>query len=39
LHETGWMKMEAGTATALSVPVILIGIALIVRHIRRGHME
>ena len=39
LHETGWMKMEAGTATALSVPVTLIGIALIVRHIRRGHME
>ena len=28
LHETGWMKMEAGTATALSVPVTLIGIAL-----------
>ena len=39
LHETGWMKMEAGTATALSVPVTLIGIALIVRRIRRGHME
>ena len=39
LYETGWMKMEAGTATALSVPVTLIGIALIVRRIRRGHME
>lgn len=39
LHETGWMKMEAGTATALAVPVALVGIALIVRHIRGKHVD
>ncbi|MDB5643346.1 MAG: hypothetical protein JWN07_2663 [Hyphomicrobiales bacterium] len=39
LHETGWMKMEAGVATALAVPVALVGIALIVRRIRRAHSD
>jgi uncharacterized membrane-anchored protein len=39
LHDTGWMKMEAGTATALAVPVALVGIALIVRRIRRDHTD
>lgn len=39
LHDTGWMKMEAGTATALAVPVALVGIALIVRRIRGEHVD
>jgi uncharacterized membrane-anchored protein len=39
LHETGWMKTEAGTATALAVPVALVGIALIVRRIRGAHTD
>jgi len=39
LHETGWMKMEVGTATALTVPVALVGIALIVRRIRGAHTD
>ena len=39
LHETGAMKMEAGVATAISVPVALVGIALIVRRIRRHHID
>ncbi len=39
LHDTGWLKIEAGTATALAVPVALVGIALIVRRIRREHID
>jgi uncharacterized membrane-anchored protein len=39
LHDTGVMRMEAGTATAIAVPVALIGIALIVRRIRRHTID
>jgi uncharacterized membrane-anchored protein len=38
-HETGLMKMEPGVAAAISVPVALLGIWLIVRRIRRRHLD
>jgi uncharacterized membrane-anchored protein len=39
MHDTGLMKMEAGTATAIAVPITLVGIALIVRRIRRHNID
>ncbi len=38
-HESGLMRLDAGIATALIVPVALVGIALIVRRIRREHTD
>jgi len=38
-HETGVMKMEPGVAAALSVPVALVAIAMIVRRIRRRNHD
>jgi uncharacterized membrane-anchored protein len=38
-HETGLMKMEPGVAAAISVPVALLAIWLIVRRIRRRHLD
>jgi len=38
-HETGLMKMEPGVAAALSVPVALVAIAMIVRRIRRRNHD
>ena len=38
-HDAGLMRLEAGTATALSVPVVLVAIALMVRRVRRENID
>ncbi|MDP3318165.1 MAG: DUF3422 domain-containing protein, partial [Bosea sp. (in: a-proteobacteria)] len=35
--DSGWLKLEPGLATALFVPVALLGVWAAVRRIRRGH--
>jgi uncharacterized membrane-anchored protein len=39
LHDEGLMRIEAGMATALAVPLVVVVIALIVRRIRREHAD
>ena len=38
-HDAGIMRLDAGTATALSVPVVLVAIALMVRRVRRQNID
>jgi uncharacterized membrane-anchored protein len=38
-HDAGFLRLDAGTATALSVPVVLVAIALMVRRVRRQNID